>query len=170
MIDRTQEFTGCLKVLRRHSQDGLNSSASLTEQPNSTISTDFTQAVTHISAGLGGASKLNEQLMRLVTRKGNSNDPTIEIADVSRLFKEDMAAVQRELTLLQAYADGSSGRRDGPAAGSQRQKHCAYIVTALKQTAQQHMKSFQGALTQRTTGSSATCPRPRCRMAVCCAS
>jgi hypothetical protein len=153
MIDRTSEFQGCIRVLRRGSDpaDVLQQQQAAAEAAAAAGGGEFAQAVAHIAAGFEGTSKLNEQLMRLVSRKGNSNDPTAEISDVSRLFKGDMDSLQRELSMLQAYVEGTSGRRGGPAAGTQRQKHCSYIVAALNQTAQQQTQSFQAALKQRTT-------------------
>jgi hypothetical protein len=153
MIDRTTEFQGCIRVLRRGSDPAnvLQQQEFAAAAAAAAGGGEFALAVAHIAAGFEGTTKLNEQLMRLVSRKGNSNDPTAEISDVSRLFKGDMDSLQCELAMLQAYVEGTSGRRGGPAAGTQRQKHCSYIVAALKQTAQQQTQSFQAALKQRTT-------------------
>ncbi|KAG5188207.1 hypothetical protein JKP88DRAFT_138244, partial [Tribonema minus] len=144
MIDRTAEFQGCIRVLHQH--DGRPDQRPQYEAPQPT---DFTKAVSALALSLEGTAKLIEQLMRLVGRKGTSNDPTMEITDVSRLFKGDMDAVQQELSALQAFIDGRSGKRGAPAPGSQRHKHSLYMLDALKQLAQEQVAAFQAALKQR---------------------
>lgn len=45
------------------------------------------------------------------------------------------------------YADGQS--RGSPPPNSQRQKHCKYIVSTLRNSAQEHAKAFKDTLLQR---------------------
>lgn len=142
-IDRTTEFQGCIRVFARNGDTALPPDAAPSNEPSY-----FVKTASQVELALGCASKLIDQLKKLVSRKGISNDPSMEISDVSRLFKGDMDALKVELTQLEAYVDGTSGR-GGPSPGSQRQKHCLCIVASLRQTAAQHTQAFQAALQQR---------------------
>lgn len=62
-----------------------------------------------MALGFEATEKLVDRLWKLVGRKGISNDPSAEIEDVSRLFKEDMGALQKEVEDLSMWVKRAKG-------------------------------------------------------------
>lgn len=89
-MDRAHGFHGCLQLSR----------VSFPEK----LVTNFVDASAREPGAFSrAASKLIDELTSLAGRKETSNDPTLEVNDVSRLFKEDMELIRKELTTLLFY-------------------------------------------------------------------
>lgn len=65
------------------------------------------------------------RLKKLVGRKGFSNNPAAEISEVMKLFEEDMAGLQRDISSLQRYARGVQKSIRQPEIGN-RSQLCGY--------------------------------------------
>eukprot|EP00752_Nemacystus_decipiens_P010318 g9193.t1 len=151
MTDRTQEFRGAVNVFRPTVTVVKNSSEAAESRAQSDLgyrkTSEFLQLASSVAVGFEGTSKLIGRLKKLVGRKGFSNNPAAEINEVMKLFEEDMAGLQRDISSLQRHADGKT--RGSPPLNSQRQMHCAFIVTTLRKSAQEHTKAFRDALLLR---------------------
>ncbi|CAN0356293.1 unnamed protein product, partial [Ectocarpus sp. 12 AP-2014] len=151
MTDRTEEFHGAVSAFRPTVTVVNNSGEAAAIRAQTDLgyrkTSEFLQLAASVAVGFEGTSRLIGRLKKLVGRKGFSNNPAAEISDVMKLFEGDMAGLQKDISSLQRHADG--GTRGSPPANSQRQMHCAFIVTTLRRSAQEHTKAFRDALLLR---------------------
>ncbi|CBN77692.1 Soluble NSF Attachment Protein (SNAP) Receptor (SNARE) [Ectocarpus siliculosus] len=151
MTDRTEEFQGAVSAFRPTVTVVNNSGEAAAIRAQTDLgyrkTSEFLQLAASVAVGFEGTSRLIGRLKKLVGRKGFSNNPAAEISDVMKLFEGDMAGLQKDISSLQRHADG--GTRGSPPANSQRQMHCAFIVTTLRRSAQEHTKAFRDALLLR---------------------
>eukprot|EP00903_Cladosiphon_okamuranus_P010356 g9799.t1 len=151
MTDRTEEFRGAVNLFRPTVAVVKDSGGAAATRAQSDLgyrkTSEFLQLASSVAVGFEGTSKLIGRLKKLVGRKGFSNNPAAEINEVMKLFEEDMAGLQRDISSLQRHADGKT--RGSPPLNSQRQMHCAFIVTTLRKSAQEHTKAFRDALLLR---------------------
>jgi len=104
---------------------------------------EFAKRAAHIGQGIHSTSQNLLKLAQLAKRTGKFDDPAVEIANLSRVIKEDIQALNVALVDLQNISAASR------AANKQSSSHSHTVVDSLRLRLKDTTKEFQNVLQVR---------------------
>ncbi|CAL8467072.1 g6608 [Coccomyxa elongata] len=149
--DRTADFLAAVE--RHRNSQGASTSAGALENggsghPGTSSSTiqqqsEFAKRAAHVGQGIHNTAQNLKKLAQLAKRTGKFDDPAVEIANLSRVIKEDIQALNVALVDLQNLSAASR------ATNKQSSSHSHTVVDNLRLRLKDTTKEFQNVLQVR---------------------
>ncbi|KAL5598339.1 hypothetical protein BROUX41_003602 [Berkeleyomyces rouxiae] len=163
--DRTGEFRQVLAQAQRRQTHGkagaqrqsllsdaqkraaADSSAGASPQQQKT---DFARKAATIGRGIAGTMAKLEKLAQLAKRRTLFDDRPVEVNELTFVIKQDLSALNRDISALQALSKAQHPRAGAAGAADQEGEHNRNVAILLQQRLTDVGANFQGVLEART--------------------
>jgi hypothetical protein len=145
-MDRTDEFVKLVDLFVTNAAEttGQDHTQKLTSPANKIVTDSRIITVfQRVSSNIGSNEALVKRMEKLSTRKEFSNDPTVEMSEISDLFHLKVGVIQKDFDLLKQLMDGL---QQGFGQGQQLTQHYKLMMQTLNKRHVSHVEAFKSAL------------------------